>query len=77
MPHEEIKMTKWEYKTVIGLLETTDALGGVIKGSHLKSVCEAEVQKLGEEGWELVGLTAVNLAGSTKNLLLAFKRPLE
>ena len=70
-------MTKWEYKTMVVLLETTDTLGGVIKGSHPKSACEADVQQLGEEGWELVGLTSVNLGGSTKNLLLVFKRPKE
>ena len=70
-------MTKWEYKYTVGLLETTDTLGGVIKGSHLKSVSEAEVQQLGEEGWELVGLTNVNLGGSTKNMLMVFKRPRE
>jgi hypothetical protein len=49
----------------------------VIRGSHLKGVYEAEIQQLGEEGWELVGLTDVNLAGGTKNLLLTFKRPKE
>lgn len=70
-------MTRWEYKYAVGLLETTDALGGVIKGSHLKGVSEAEIEQLGEEGWELVGLTSVNLSGTTKNLLLAFKRPKE
>ena len=70
-------MTKWEYKYAVGLLESTDTLGGVIKGTHLKSVSEADVQKLGDEGWELVGLTDVNLGGSTKNVLLVFKRPKE
>jgi len=68
-------MTQWEYKTVVCLLESTDTLGGVIKGSHLKSGSEADIQKAGEEGWELAGLTGVTLAGSTKNLLLVFKRP--
>lgn len=67
---------KWEYKFAVGLLESTDTLGGVVKGSHLKAVSEDEIRKLGEEGWELVGMATINHAGSTKNLLLAFRRQL-
>jgi hypothetical protein len=55
----------------------SDALGGLIKGWHLKAITDDEVQKLGEEGWELVGLTDIGLLGSTKNVLLVFKRPMQ
>ena len=67
-------MTKWEYKSAVGLLDSSDVLGGLIKGWHLKSKSEADVQKLGEEGWELVGLTDIGIFGATKNVLLVFKR---
>jgi len=66
------EMTKWEYKSVVGLLD-----GGLIKGWHLKSQSDEEVQKLGDAGWELVGLTDIGILGSTKNVLLVFKRPKE
>jgi hypothetical protein len=68
---------KWEYRSVVGLLDSSDVLGGLLKGWHLKSESEADVQKLGEEGWELVGLTDIGILGSTKNVLLVFKRPKE
>ena len=68
-------MIKWEYKSVVGLLDSSDVLGGLIKGWHLKAKSNDEVQKLGEEGWELVGLTDIGVLGATKNLLLVFKRP--
>jgi len=70
-------MTKWEYKTEVGLLGTTDTLGGTVKGSYLKSTTEDDIHRLGEEGWELVGLTGVSVGGSTKSVLLLFKRPME
>ena len=70
-------MIKWEYKSVVGLLDSSDVIGGLLKGWHLKSESEADVQKLGEEGWELVGLTDIGILGSTKNVLLVFKRPRE
>jgi len=70
-------MTKWEYKSMVGRLDSSDVLGGLIKGWHLKSESEADVQKLGEEGWELVGLTDIGIFGATKNVLLVCKRPKE
>ena len=39
---------------------------------------EAELNRLGEEGWELVGITAVNFkTGATDHIGLVFKRPRE
>ena len=68
-------MTKWEYKSVVGLLDSSDALGGLAKGWDLKTDSGEELQALGDAGWELVGLTDIGIFGSTKNVLMVFKRP--
>ena len=70
-------MTRWEYKSVVGLLDSSDALGGLVRGWHLKSESAEEAAELGEAGWELVGLTDIAILGNTKNVLLVFKRPKE
>lgn len=37
---------------------------------------EAQLNQLGEEGWELVGLTSVNFkTGATDHIGMVFKRP--
>ncbi len=59
---------KWEY--LVKKIET--AFGGSVK------VGDNELYELGEEGWELVGVTAVNqsnfIAGQIVTLIMAFKR---
>jgi hypothetical protein len=70
-------MTQWEYKTAVGLLGSTDTLGGSVKGSYLKAASEDDIHKLGEEGWELVAITGVSVGGSTRSVLMFFKRPKE
>ena len=60
-------MTKWEY-TVINIRS---------ENYRLDPKCDAELNRLGADGWELVGLTAVNFkSGATDNIAMVFKRPL-
>lgn len=59
-------MTKWEYKIIN------------IRSENYRLDPEATVQMnpLGEEGWELVGITSVNFkSGATDNIAMVFKRP--
>lgn len=70
-------MTRWEYKSIVGVLDSCEALGGLTKGWNLKTDSRAEIETLGDEGWELVGLTDVGIMGANKNVLLMFKRPRE
>ena len=53
-------MTKWEYRVA-----TFSSWTGKLKEEHV-----AEIAQLGEEGWELGGMTAVSTI-----LTLIFKRP--
>lgn len=60
-------MTQWEYK-IINLRS---------ENYRLDPDFVDELNDLGEDGWELVGLTSVNFkSGATDNLALVFKRPL-
>lgn len=60
-------MTRWEYK-IINIRS---------ENYRLDERKVTELNVLGEEGWELVGLTSVNFkSGATDNLAMVFKRPL-
>ena len=59
-------MTHWEYK-IINLRS---------ENYRLDPDYVDELNDLGEDGWELVGLTSVNFkSGATDNIALVFKRP--
>ena len=61
-------MTRWEYK-IINLRS---------ERYRLDPAFTPELDSLGQEGWELVGLTSVNFkSGATDNLALVFKRPVD
>jgi len=78
-------MTKWEYKIINARSENyrldPGARSGIWppQGSGGGERTTAQfLNELGEEGWELVGLTSVNFkTGATDNLAMIFKRPLE
>jgi hypothetical protein len=60
------QMTKWEYK----LLN--------IRSEHyrLDPAAATEMNRLGDDGWELVSITSVNFkTGATDNIAMTFKRP--
>jgi hypothetical protein len=58
--------TKWEYRVFNVRSENY----------RLDPNSAQEMNRLGEEGWELVSLTAVNFkSGATDNIALVFKRP--
>ncbi len=60
-------MKQWEYR-IINLRS---------ENYRLDPAFTAQVDTLGQIGWELVGLTSVNFrSGATDNLALVFKRPL-
>ena len=60
-------MTRWEYK-IINLRS---------EKYRLDPAFEPELNALGRDGWELVGLTSVNFkSGATDNLAMVFKRAL-
>ena len=54
-----------------------DSISASIFTDHvLDPAFTPQLDALGEEGWELVGLTSVNFkSGATDNLALIFKRP--
>ncbi len=59
-------MTRWEYKIIN------------VRSENYRLDPDASVQlnELGDEGWELVGLTSVNFkSGATDNIAMVFKRP--
>jgi hypothetical protein len=61
-------MNRWEYKIIN------------IRSEHYRLDPNAvtELDRLGSEGWELVGLTSVNFkTGATDNIAMVFKRPAE
>lgn len=61
-------MTRWEYK-IINIRS---------ENYRLDPNATAKMDPLGEEGWELVGLTSVNFkTGATDNIAMVFKRPLD
>ncbi|MEM9555871.1 MAG: DUF4177 domain-containing protein [Acidobacteriota bacterium] len=60
-------MTRWEYK-IINIRS---------EGYRLDPNAVGQLNRLGEEGWELVGLTSVNFkSGASDNIAMVFKRPL-
>ncbi len=60
-------MTKWEYK-IINIRS---------ENYRLDPTKDTELNQLGDQGWELVGLTSVNFkTGATDNIAMVFKRPL-
>ncbi|MBI2135538.1 DUF4177 domain-containing protein [Candidatus Woesearchaeota archaeon] len=64
------KNNRWEYL----VKKVNTAFGGSIKTE------DSELDILGQEGWELVGITAVNqsnfIAGQVVTLIMVFKRKL-
>lgn len=78
-------MTKWEYRIINARSENyrldPNARSGVWPPPSQSPGDRTTIQylnELGQEGWELVGLTSVNFkTGATDNLAMIFKRPLE
>lgn len=61
-------MTRWEYK-IINIRS---------ENYRLDPNAAPQLDTLGADGWELVGLTSVNFkSGATDNIALVFKRPVE
>ncbi|MCP4664336.1 MAG: DUF4177 domain-containing protein [bacterium] len=59
-------MTRWEYHVINVRSESY----------RLDPNCAARLNELGEEGWELIGVTSVNFkSGATDNIAMVFKRP--
>lgn len=59
-------MVRWEYKIINVRSENY----------RLDPNAVSRLDALGDEGWELVGLTSVNFkTGATDNIALVFKRP--
>lgn len=58
-------MTRWEYK-IINIRS---------ENYRLDPNASIELNKLGQDGWEMVGLTSVNFkSGATDNIAMVFKR---
>jgi hypothetical protein len=61
-------MTEWEYKIINIRSEKY----------RLDPNAAIEMNELGRDGWELVGLTSVNFkTGATDNIAMVFKRPVD
>jgi len=61
-------MPKWEYR-IINIRS---------ENYRLDPNAATELDRLGEEGWELVAITSVNFkTGATDNIAMVFKRPKE
>lgn len=59
-------MTQWEYKIINVRSENY----------RLDPNAASELNRLGEDGWELISITSVNFkSGATDNIALVFKRP--
>lgn len=59
-------MTQWEYKIINVRSENY----------RLDPNAASELNRLGDEGWELISITSVNFkSGATDNIALVFKRP--
>ncbi len=59
-------MIRWEYKIINVRSESY----------RLDPNAYRELNRLGDQGWELVGLTSVNFkSGATDNIAMVFKRP--
>ncbi|MEM7584436.1 MAG: DUF4177 domain-containing protein [Acidobacteriota bacterium] len=58
-------MVRWEYK-IINIRS---------ENYRLDPAASTELDNLGQDGWELVGLTSVNFkSGATDNIAMVFKR---
>lgn len=61
-------MRRWEYRIIN------------VRSEHYRldpKAAARDLDPLGAEGWELVGLTSVNFkSGATDNIAMVFKRPL-
>jgi hypothetical protein len=65
---EGVARILWEYKIVNIRSENY----------RLDPTYEPQLNRLGEDGWELVGLTAINFkTGATDHIGMVFKRPRE
>ncbi len=61
-------MVRWEYK-IINIRS---------ENYRLDPNYVSELNTLGKDGWELVGLTSVNFkSGATDNIAMVFKRQME
>ena len=61
-------MTRWEYK-IINIRS---------ENYRLDPNAVNVMNPMGEQGWELVGLTSVNFkSGATDNIAMVFKRPID
>ncbi|HSM12990.1 MAG TPA: DUF4177 domain-containing protein [Thermoanaerobaculia bacterium] len=59
-------MPKWEYR-IINIRS---------ENYRLDPQAAPELDRLGEDGWELVAITSVNFkTGATDNIAMVFKRP--
>ena len=62
---------KWEYMTLLW-----DAGKGLLGGKLDREGLEDQLNGLGEKGWELVSASGTSKeGGSTRNIVLIFKRP--
>jgi hypothetical protein len=59
-------MTRWEYRIINVRSESY----------RLDPNAAVELDRLGDEGWELVSISSVNFkSGATDNIAMVFKRP--
>jgi Domain of unknown function (DUF4177) len=66
-------MTNWEYKTVV--IDQKSSFWGSGSDFQDKNFIEDGLNKLGQEGWELVSSTPnADMQGRTTKILLIFKR---
>lgn len=62
-------MEKWEYKTI--KVELKGFLGGILKTEDF----DYELNRLGEQGWELISCFSTNAAeGYSRDAIAVFKR---
>ncbi len=65
-------MQKWEYRTI-----TIAATGWFVGGKVDFGIFTNEMNRLGEDGWELVSAFDTNMGrGETRDVVAVFKRPL-
>jgi hypothetical protein len=65
-----VNMNKWEYKVV-----SLNLKRGVLSGQYDAEAVESELNKFGQEGWELVRIDGIIIANSVPPVL-TFKRPI-
>ena len=64
-------MERWEYRTI--KMQTKGFTGGILETQSF----DAELNKLGSEGWELVSSFGTNQSyGQTREVIAVFKRKL-